>query len=98
MMRSGLLHPPLLAALAGAGHGSQVLIADGLYPHDTGANPAATRIHLNLRPGLVAARDVLELSRGQLFSGVGPVHAGRRRTGVRDGARVSGGARRASAP
>lgn len=61
MLRSGLLHPPLLAALAGAGHGSQVLIADALYPHDTGANPSATRIHLNLRPGLVAARDVLEL-------------------------------------
>ena len=61
MMRSGLLHPPLLAALAGAGHGSQVLIADALYPHDTGANPAAARIHLNLRPGLVAARDVLQL-------------------------------------
>lgn len=61
MMRSGLLHPPLLAALAGAGHGSQVLLADALYPHDTGANPRATRIHLNLRPGLVAARDVLQL-------------------------------------
>ena len=61
MMRSGLLHPPLLAALAGAGHGSQILIADALYPHDTGANPSAVRIHLNLRPGLVAARDVLEL-------------------------------------
>ncbi len=61
MMRSGLLHPPLLAALAGAGHGSQVLIADAMYPHDTGANPRAARIHLNLRPGLVAAHDVLEL-------------------------------------
>jgi len=61
MMRSGLLHPPLLAALAGAGHGSQVLIADALYPHDTGANPSAVRIHLNLRPGLVAACDVLQL-------------------------------------
>ena len=61
MMRSGLLHPPLLAALAGAGHGSQILLADALYPHDTGANLRATRIHLNLSPGLVAARDVLHL-------------------------------------
>ena len=30
------LHPQLLAALAGAGHGSQVLIADANYPASTG--------------------------------------------------------------
>ena len=61
MIRQRLLHPPLLAALAGAGHGSQVLVADALYPHDVGANPSAARIYLNLTPGLVAARDVIEL-------------------------------------
>ena len=61
MIRYRLLHPPLLAALARAGHGSQILVADALYPHDVGANPSATLIHLNLAPGLVAARDVIEL-------------------------------------
>lgn len=61
MITGRLLHPGLLAALAGAGHGSRVLIADALYPHSTGANPAAERVHLNLRPGLVAAAEVLQL-------------------------------------
>ncbi len=61
MIRRRLLHPPLLAALAGAGHGSQILVADALYPDDVGANPSATRIHLNLTLGLVAARDIVDL-------------------------------------
>ena len=41
MLKYRLTHPEILAALAGAGHGSQVLIADGNYPFSTGANPAA---------------------------------------------------------
>lgn len=61
MMTGRLLHPQLLASLAAAGHGSQVLVADALYPHATGVPPAADRVHLNLRPGLVAAADVLAL-------------------------------------
>lgn len=60
MIRGGLLHPEILGALAAAGHGAKVLIADALYPHSTGVHPDATRVHLNLRPGLVAARDVLQ--------------------------------------
>jgi L-fucose mutarotase len=60
MITYRLLHPELLAGLASAGHGAQVLIADALYPHSTGAPASACRVHLNLRPGLVAARDVLE--------------------------------------
>jgi L-fucose mutarotase len=50
----------MLRALAAAGHGSQVLLADGNYPHTTGVSPAATVVHLNLRPGLVGVLDVLE--------------------------------------
>lgn len=61
MIRGGLLHPEILGALAGAGHGSKVLIADALYPHSTGVRAIARRVHLNLRPGLVAAGDVLDL-------------------------------------
>ncbi|HTO21448.1 MAG TPA: RbsD/FucU family protein [Spirochaetia bacterium] len=60
MLTTYLLHPELLAALGGAGHGSRVLIADGNYPFSTGSNPSARRVFLNLRPGLVSALDVLE--------------------------------------
>jgi len=56
-----LSHPVLLGALAAAGHGSQVLLADGNYPHSTGKGSAATLVHLNLRPGMVTVDDVLEL-------------------------------------
>ena len=60
-MRGGILHPELLTGLAETGHGARILIADALYPHSTGVNPAARRVHLNVMPGLVAAHDVLEL-------------------------------------
>lgn len=61
MLKSPLLHPEILCALAGAGHGAQVLIADGNYPASTGANPAAARVYLNLAPGLVSATDALRV-------------------------------------
>ena len=60
MLRFPLIHPPLLAALAAAGHGGRVLIADANYSHSTNVNPAAALIHLNLRPGLVTVDQVLE--------------------------------------
>src|SRR5436305_13256891 len=59
MLRSGLLQPEILEAIAGAGHGSQVLIADGNYPCSTTAGPNAQIVYLNLAPGLVTATDVL---------------------------------------
>ena len=59
MLTTTLLHPQILAALATAGHGSTVLIADGNYPFSTGANPAAERVYLNLSPGVVDAVTVL---------------------------------------
>jgi L-fucose mutarotase len=59
MLKYRLLHPELLAALAAAGHGSRVLLADANYPHDTGAPAAARRIYLNLAPGLLRVTDVL---------------------------------------
>ncbi|MFD1150954.1 RbsD/FucU family protein [Saccharothrix hoggarensis] len=60
MLRYPLLHPPLLSALATAGHGSKVLLADSNYAHRTNVHHRATLIHLNLRPGLVSIDDVLE--------------------------------------
>jgi len=59
MLRSPLLHPEILRALAQAGHGAQVLIADGNYPFVTRSHPLAARVYLNLSPGVVGAADVL---------------------------------------
>jgi L-fucose mutarotase len=61
MLKGPLTHPILIGALAAAGHGSKVLIADGNYPHSTGAREGAVRIHLNLRPGLPTVDDVLDV-------------------------------------
>jgi L-fucose mutarotase len=61
MLKSTLLHPEILRVLGGAGHGSKVLIADGNYPFGTGGHPEATRVYLNLAPGLVNAVQVLEV-------------------------------------
>jgi L-fucose mutarotase len=59
MLRYQLIHPPLLAALAEAGHGSKILIADANYAHRTNTYRAAPVIHLNLRPGLLDVDQVL---------------------------------------
>ena len=60
MLRTTLIHPGVLAALAGAGHGSLVLVCDANYPATTRRGPRADLVHLNLRPGLVNAVEVLE--------------------------------------
>ncbi len=59
MLTYQLLHPEILRALGEAGHGAQVLIADGNYPLVTRSNPAARRVYLNLAPDLVRVTDVL---------------------------------------
>jgi len=60
MLKSQLLHPEILTALAGSGHGSKVLISDGNYPHWTKHGPNAKVIYLNLAPGQVLVTDVLK--------------------------------------
>jgi L-fucose mutarotase len=59
MLKTRLLHPQILAALGEAGHGAQVLIADGNYPLATRSNPAAHQVFLNLEPGKLTVTDVL---------------------------------------
>lgn len=66
MLRYTLLNPPLIGALAAAGHGSQVLIADANFPHATKVNPDAELVFLNLRAGQVPVDDIL----GTLLSAV----------------------------
>jgi L-fucose mutarotase len=70
MLKSTLLHPHILSALARAGHGSKVLISDGNYPHWTARGPNAEMVYLNLAPGLVGCCDVLKV-----LSGVIPIEA-----------------------
>ncbi len=66
MLTTRLLHPEILRALGEAGHGAQVLIADGNYPLATRSNPAARRVFLNLEPGKLTVTDVLEVLAGAI--------------------------------
>jgi L-fucose mutarotase len=61
MLRYRLIHPEILEALGEAGHGAQVLIADGNYPLATRSHPSARRVYLNLAPDLLHATDVLDV-------------------------------------
>ena len=61
MLKTRLLHPEILQALGEAGHGAQILIADGNYPLLTRTNPAARRVYLNLAPGKLTVTDVLRV-------------------------------------
>ena len=63
MLKTRLLHPEILAALGEAGHGAQVLIADGNYPLAIHSNPLARRVFLNLEPGKLTVTDVLDTIR-----------------------------------
>jgi L-fucose mutarotase len=59
MLKSQLLHPQIVAALARAGHSSKILISDGNYPHWTKRGPNAEVVYLNLSPGKLLVTDVL---------------------------------------
>lgn len=61
MLKGRLLHPDILHALASAGHGSKVVIADSNYPFATHSGQNANLVFLNLAPGLVTATQVLEV-------------------------------------
>ena len=61
MLKGNLLHPEILAALAGAGHGAKILVADANYPFSTHSQPNATHVYLNLAPGIVTVPKVVEL-------------------------------------
>lgn len=60
MLKTKLLQPEILGVLGMAGHGTQILIADGNYPFLTGAPDMAEKVFLNLMPGMVKVTDVLE--------------------------------------
>lgn len=59
MLSTTLIHPQILKALAAAGHGSKVLIADGNYPLSTHTASGAQRVYLNLSAGLLSVTDIV---------------------------------------
>lgn len=61
MLKHKLLHPEILYAIAGAGHGSKILITDGNYPASTKEGVCAETVYLNLSPGIVKVTDVLDV-------------------------------------
>jgi L-fucose mutarotase len=61
MLTYRLLQPEILRALAEAGHGARVLIADGNYPLVTRSPANARRVYLNLAPDLLKVTDVLDV-------------------------------------
>jgi L-fucose mutarotase len=61
VLRYQLIHPEILRGLGEAGHGAQVLIADGNYPVGTKSHASSRRIYLNLAPDLVRVTDVLNV-------------------------------------
>lgn len=60
MLKSKLLHPEILRVLGSSGHFSQILIADGNYPFISRSGANATKVFLNLMPGIPKTTDVLE--------------------------------------
>ena len=66
MLKTDLLHPEILAAVAAAGHGSGVLIADAKYPLATHTHPRARRVFLNLAPGRLNAVEVARVLAGAI--------------------------------
>ena len=61
MLNQRLTHPDILAALASAGQGAKVLIADGNYPASTEVGENAALVYLNLAPGKPTVTEVLDI-------------------------------------
>lgn len=66
MLLSNLIHPQILGALAAAGHGSKVLIADGNYPLSTATAANASLVYLGLTPGQPLVDDILTALAGSV--------------------------------
>jgi len=59
MLKTTLLHPDILRAVARGGHHSKILIADGNYPAATKKGPNAELVCLQLSPGVPTVAQVL---------------------------------------
>ncbi len=59
MINGEVVHPEVLKALAEAGHGDQIVIADGHFPFSSKGPAGAARVYLNYAPGLIKVPDIL---------------------------------------
>ena len=60
MLKTPIIHPTIMEALARSGHFAQVIIADGNLPVGAMTGPNSTTVNLNFKPGLLDAITVLE--------------------------------------
>ena len=60
MLKINLLHPDILMALAGNGHGARILIADANFPFATCTPATCKKVFLNLSPGILTVTQVLK--------------------------------------
>lgn len=60
MINTEIIHPDILAAIAKAGHGSTILIADGNFPMATAAPGNVPRVYMNLAPDVLKVPEVLK--------------------------------------
>lgn len=59
MLKTEILHPALMQALAEAGHGARILVGDSNYPVTVKSNPLARQVFLNFVPGIVGGVDII---------------------------------------
>lgn len=65
MLKSSLIHPEIIGALAACGHGDKILIADGNYPIGSDTHPSTQKIYLGLSGGIPTVPDVLRALLGE---------------------------------
>ncbi|VEB99535.1 D-ribose pyranase [Cedecea lapagei] len=60
VIKTAIIHPQLISALAQCGHKTQILLADANYSFVTHSPPTATVVYLNLAPGMIGSPTILE--------------------------------------
>ena len=66
MIKTEIIHPYLLQALAQCGHKANILIADANYSFLTNSSPRARIIYLNFSPGLISSVVILQKMLGYI--------------------------------
>lgn len=66
MIKTEIIHPDLLQALAQCGHKAHILIADANYSFLTNSSPRARIIYLNFSPGLISSVVILQKMLGYI--------------------------------
>ena len=65
MLKSGCIHPEIMAALSLCGHGDKILIADGNYPL-AGRTNGAQLVYLGVTSGVPTVTQMLEALKAEI--------------------------------